>query len=136
MSKGPLAGQKYYGLKDPVKMLGHENLEAIDIFKIDCEGCEWTTYQDWVGEGIPRLQQIQVEVHGVPKQPKESVLNFFDTLEAAGFLRFHKEPNIQWNPGCLEYAMVKVDTEFMNGKNYTFNTKQFTMRDGKLESVR
>ena len=30
-------GQKYYGLLDTVKLLGHEKLDVIDIFKIDCK---------------------------------------------------------------------------------------------------
>ena len=30
-------GQTYYGLIDTVKLLGHEKLDVIDIFKIDCE---------------------------------------------------------------------------------------------------
>jgi hypothetical protein len=51
------------------------------------------------------LHQIQVEVH---KVPGEEALNFFDKLEAAGYLRYHKEPNIQFGSSCIEYGMVKV----------------------------
>ena len=36
-SKTSLSGQKFYGLLDIIKMLGHEELDVIDIFKIDCE---------------------------------------------------------------------------------------------------
>ena len=91
------------------------------------EKCEWQTYQDWVAPGIPRLQQLQIEVHGVPGN---TALSFFDMLETAGYLRFHKEPNIQFNPGCIEYGMVKVDTDFMNGKNFTHNKVKYKMVDG------
>jgi hypothetical protein len=35
--KTPVSGQKLYGLLDTIKMLGHEKLDVIDIFKIDCE---------------------------------------------------------------------------------------------------
>lgn len=33
-----------------------------------------------------------------------------------GHLRFHKEPNIQFGPGCLGYGFVKVDKAFLEGK--------------------
>lgn len=52
--------KQYYGLRDTVNKLGHQNLDVIDIFKIDCEDCEWETYMDWFADGIPLLQQIQV----------------------------------------------------------------------------
>ena len=70
------------------------------------------TFRDWAADDVPRLQQLLVEVH---EAPVDKVLPFFDVLEAAGYLRFHKEPNIQWNTKCLEYAFFKVDTAFMNG---------------------
>jgi hypothetical protein len=48
--------------------------------------------------------------------PKDKVLDFFNSLEKAGYLRFHKEANIQFNPGCIEYGFVKVNEAFMEGK--------------------
>jgi len=84
-----LGGQTHYSLQDTIKLLGHDNLDVIGIFKIDCERCEWTTYQDWLGKGIPLLHQIQVEVHDAPGQ---TAIDFFDSFERAGYLRFHKEP--------------------------------------------
>jgi hypothetical protein len=128
-TKMPTLGQQYYGLLDTIKLLGHTDLDIIDIFKIDCEDCEWETYMDWIHPSIPLLHQIQVEVHGVQAN---ATLNFFDHLEAAGYLRFHKEPNIQYGPSCIEYSMIKVDTEFMNGKEFTFNTMNYTMMNGHL----
>ena len=80
--------------------------------KIDCKKCELDTFRDWVADDVPRLQQLLVEVH---EAPVDKVLPFLDVLEAAGYLRFHKEPNIQWNTKCLEYAFFQVDTAFMNG---------------------
>jgi hypothetical protein len=120
----PQPGQKFYGLKDTVKLLGHENLDTIDVFKIDCEKCEWKTFQDWVAPGIPSLQQIQVEVHDAPPQ----AITLFDSLEEAGYVRFHKEPNIQFNDGsCLEYALLKLDKEFFALRN--------EMKKGNINNV-
>jgi len=109
----PKPGGAFRGLLDTIKLLGHEHLDTIDVFKIDCEKCEWETYLDWLADDLPLLHQLLVEVHGAPGQ---TAIDFFDSLERAGYLRFHKEPNIQYNPGCIEYAFVKVETSFMEGK--------------------
>lgn len=68
---------------------------------------------DWLADDVPRLHQILVEVHGAPGR---TAIDFFDSLEGGGYLRFHKEPNIQYNPGCVEYAFVRVETAFVEGK--------------------
>ena len=113
-NEDPKPGQKFYGLKDTIKLLGHENLEIIDIFKIDYEKCEWSTFQDWFAPEIPSLQQVQVELHNAPKQ----AIPFFTSMEEAGYVRFHKEPNIQFNDGsCIEYAFLKLDKDFFSLRN-------------------
>jgi len=110
----PAPGQTFYGLLDTIKLLGHENLDTIDIFKIDCEGCEWDTFQDWIGEGIPTLLQIQVELHNALKAGQK-VVDFFDSFEKEGYLRFHKEPNLLWTKG-IEYAFLKLEKDFLQEK--------------------
>ncbi|KAL7428344.1 hypothetical protein ACHAXH_001796 [Discostella pseudostelligera] len=105
-----------HGLQDTIKLLGHENLDVIDIFKIDCENCEWDTYMDWLSVDVPLLHQIQVEVHRAPaKKGTGGAIDFFDQMENAGYLRFHKEPNIQWGPDNVEYSFIKVEKAFMEG---------------------
>mmetsp|Transcript_1391 Transcript_1391/g.1794 ORF Transcript_1391/g.1794 Transcript_1391/m.1794 type:complete len:361 (-) Transcript_1391:62-1144(-) len=112
----PAPGQRLYGLKDTIKLLGHENLDTIDIFKIDCDNCEWKTFKDWLDPDIPMLQQIQVELHGA----RPAAIDFFDGMEEEGYVRFHKEPNIQFNDGsCIEYALLKLDKNFFGNKNET-----------------
>ena len=37
----PNADGRYQGLHDIIKLLGHEHLDTIDIFKIDCEKVRW-----------------------------------------------------------------------------------------------
>lgn len=126
MKQGPeniKPGEKFYGMNDTIKLLGHENLEVIDLFKIDCESCEWRTYKDWLAPGIPPIQQIQVELHSgsfklMSKDDSKEFdtapeIPFFEFFEEAGYVWFHKEPNILYNDGsCEEYAFLKLDEEF------------------------
>lgn len=66
--------------QETIKELGHEG-RPIDIFKIDCEGCEWATYKDWINAD---MRQILVEVHRVP----EIAQDFFSDLQKAGYVTF------------------------------------------------
>jgi len=109
-------GEKFYSIAQTVKLLGHEDYPAIDIFKIDCEKCEWATFKDWFGPTIPSLTQILVELHG---SPHTAVIPFFEELQNnQGYVTFHKEPNIQFAKGdAIEYAFLKLDKGFFKGKN-------------------
>jgi hypothetical protein len=106
-------GEKFYGVLDMIKLLGHDHLDIIDVFKIDCESCEWKNFRDWLLEEVPIFHQIQVEVHHAPG---EEAIAFFDGLNDEGYLIFHKEPNIQFGPDNIEYAFVKVEKSFFNGE--------------------
>jgi len=110
-------GSLIKSLKTIVKDLGHEG-RTIDIFKIDCERCEWFTFESWFDAGVI-LRQIQVEVHLVNEKTKE----FFDTMYKNNYVVTHKEPNIMF---CLksgtsdaayaiEYAFLKLTPEFFEG---------------------
>ena len=133
-------GAEFYGMKDTVKLLGHENLDVIDVFKIDCEKCEWRIYRDWLLSGLPSLQQIQVEIHSGDMQKMSHSDNhdhditpeipFFDFLEESGYVRFHKEPNIQYNDGsCQEYAFLKLDKEFFAPRKKVLAERNITRID-------
>jgi len=101
-----LPNQPFKTLQETIQELGHEG-RPIDIFKIDCERCEWSTYKDWLKAD---LRQILVEVHNIPA----IVQDFFSDLQKAGYVTFHKEPNIQYGGGrCVEYAMLKLSTKFV-----------------------
>lgn len=113
LSKKHPQGWTMHGLKDTIKMLGHDTLDAIDVFKIDCEGCEWTSFDDWLDPEMPDLMQILVEIH---KPPRSMALKFFDMLHEAGYVRFHKEPNIQYHfGGAIEYAFLKLSKDYFIG---------------------
>ena len=64
---------KYKSLKTVVNELGHNN-RTVDIFKIDCEGCEWSTAKHWFEADIT-LRQIQIELH---KSNPKTTPEFFD----------------------------------------------------------
>lgn len=103
-----------------VRELQH-NKRTVDIFKMDIEGGEWTTFRDWVkgpgnmfswmGTDI-LLQQILIEVHDAP-----IIANtFFAELHKAGYAMFHKEPNIQFAGGdCVEFGFIKLRPSFFEG---------------------
>lgn len=92
-----------------VHALGHQGRE-IDIFKIDCEGCEWKTVQSWF-EGGARIRQVLVEVHAGTKDVVPlPAMEFMSYMKEQGYVIFHKEPNIAWAGGhCIEYAFVLLE---------------------------
>lgn len=109
---------KYMTLNDTVTLLGHAG-RTIDIFKIDCEGCEFSTFDGWFDADI-NLKQILVEVHGTPS----NVNDLFRRLQHEGYVTFHKEPNIK-NSNlisstfmCVEYAFLKLNQDFFRGMNF------------------
>jgi hypothetical protein len=90
-----------------VELLGH-NGRVIDIFKIDCEGCEFYTYKDWLAANAD-IRQILVEIHGTPSVTDE----MFGNIHYANYVMFHKEPNIQWSGGsCVEFSFLKLNKSF------------------------
>ena len=118
-------GHIYKSLNDTMAELGHLN-RPVDIFKIDCEGCEWQIYPDFFLPGID-LRQILIELHAT-NQPSfrgrglykkvhlPATPDFFKAMERH-YVIFHKEPNIQWSVGAaaIEYAFLKLDTAFFQG---------------------
>lgn len=97
-----------------VNALGHSQ-RTIDLFKIDCEGCEWDTFKEWFGEGV-YIRQILVEIHYTGKGAGHGAHDFFKFLFDKGYVVFSKEPNTVGCGGkCLEYSLVKMSPEFAKG---------------------
>ena len=114
-------GGDFKSLSDMVRDLGHVG-RTIDIFKIDCEGCEWTTFASWFDAPV-KISQILVAVHAlgavVSKERYDSgddvkfppARRFFQRLHDENFAIFHKEANIQWTAFenlCLEFSLVRL----------------------------
>lgn len=100
-------------LQRTVEELGHAG-RVIDIFKIDCDNCEWETYDSWFEADVV-LRQVQVEIH---KNPQPKIQNFFRAFRNHGYVMFHKEPNIAHpldSPVyAIELAFLKLGDSFFD----------------------
>jgi hypothetical protein len=103
-------------LQTMMRELGHTN-RKIDIFKIDCEGCEFQAMPpvfDAIAAGTLRIDQILIEMHNPGRDgldPYVVLADFFAAADRAGFRITHKERN-HWGCngyGCLEYVFVSED---------------------------
>lgn len=97
--------------------LGHTG-RTIDIFKIDCEWCEWHIYPQWLG-GVD-IRQILVETHNAPMPEAKK---FFYELHDAGYVIFSKEANYQNAAGAVEYGFVKLLPDFFRFNDSTYMYK-------------
>ena len=99
----PMVGGKFLTIQETVKELGHEN-RVIDLFKVDCEDCEWYSYKDWLQLDI---RQILVETHNTP----EMAPAFFEDILNAGYVITSKEPNI--HPAATRDNLFSVEWNFL-----------------------
>jgi len=97
-------------IAETMKELGHLDREMIDVFKIDCEGCEYDVFSDLLLASHPMLQQMFVEVH---QNTHEKMTSFFDAILDAGYVMFSKEHNIQYPKMSIsEYSFLKLSKDF------------------------
>ncbi len=116
-TRKPQRGALWKTMPEIIAALGHQD-RVIDILKIDCEGCEWDTFQDWIDLDI---RQILIETHSLP-QNKSLGLNFFDAFLQNHFVMFSKEVN-PWGGGeCVEFSYIKLQSNFF--KDATENVYQ------------
>lgn len=90
-----------------IKELGHEN-QVIDVLKIDCEGCEYSTMPplfEMIAAGRIRVNQVQIELHTAEKS---EIDHFFKSADSAGLRIFQKERNHWGCAGykCVEYSLI------------------------------
>lgn len=99
-------------LEETMEVLGHAN-RTIDILKIDCEWCEWFTYEQWLQQDI---RQILVETHHAPMPEAQA---FFQDLHDAGYVIFSKEANYLMGGGGVEFGFLKLSRDFfIDNSNY------------------
>jgi hypothetical protein len=100
--------QEVLTFQEILRRLNHEN-RTIDLFKIDCEGCEWSSYKDWIDKD---LRQIQIEVHGLPSARSGiSGSDFYNSFRNNSFAMFSKEHN-QFTKSCYELSYIKLSKDF------------------------
>jgi hypothetical protein len=84
---------------------GVSSSSGVDILKIDCEGCEYDVYSQFVSSKY-LISQILIEIHF---RNSASVHKMFQTLTNNNYVVFHKEPNIMYSGGdCVEYGFLKL----------------------------
>jgi Methyltransferase domain len=92
--------------------LGHEH-RRLDIFKIDCEGCELKSYNDWLSPSVD-IRQVLIETHSIPKAPSHFFNRFFDM----GFVPFSKEANthpaVKLIGELFEWGWIRLHPDFLN----------------------
>jgi hypothetical protein len=109
----------FKSFQETQQVLGHNN-RTINLFKIDCEGCEFNSYQDWITTGT--IQQLLVEVHPhmVPMLNWNHITVgqfFHDVVNEHGYVPFSKEANT--HPGALphntffEFGFIKLQKSFL-----------------------
>jgi Methyltransferase domain len=94
-------------LQQIMEALNHTG-RTVDVFKMDCEGCEFNTLPDQVFQpmrnGELSVGQLLVELHiwAAGEHPLQSIKPLFEGADDAGLRIFHKERN-HW--GCEGYRV-------------------------------
>jgi Methyltransferase domain len=108
-------------LQQIMEALNHTG-RTIDIFKMDCEGCEFQTLPDQVFEpmstGEFSVGQLQVEIHiwKAGEHPLQALKPFFEGADDAGLRIFHKERN-HW--ACDGYQVTQKLVAYCTCVPYT-----------------
>ena len=91
------------------------DINWVDILKIDIEGAEWGIFIELIenGSSLP-FTQILVEVHTdgtsqVSDNPIEVYERFFNGLAKVGYRMFSAEPNVIDSNNFFEFSFIKVD---------------------------
>ncbi|EEC44992.1 predicted protein [Phaeodactylum tricornutum CCAP 1055/1] len=98
--------------QDTLRELGHVH-RTIHVLKLDCEGCEWVNYRDWIELDI---RQVLIETHQLPdRRAGPGALTpstFFDEFRKNNFAMFSKEANVIAQGTCVEFGYVKLHPDF------------------------
>ena len=107
-------GFEFLTIQETLQRLNHTS-RRIDIFKIDCEGCEWSSYRDWLDPNIADIRNILIETH-MMKQGIQTGSQFFESFLDRGFVPYSKEANTHpaAPPGRLfEWGFIRLHPDFL-----------------------
>lgn len=114
--KGRKGGFKTF--PETLDILGHVG-RTIDLFKIDCEGCEWSSINDWIHLGF---RQILVETHGVPSprgtpnarwyKKAMNVSEYYKAFSDHGYALYSKDLVGEL---AMELSFIKLHEDFWKG---------------------
>jgi hypothetical protein len=92
----------YYSFRDIMKKLKHDK---IDLLKIDCEGCEYSSFQSLFEECDLPFSMLLIELH---MDSFSTISKFFSGADKCGLRLYHKEPNYWGCNGykCMEFAFI------------------------------
>lgn len=119
-SKANDNSEHFFTVKNTLQALGHCG-KTIDVFSLDCEGCEFDIYKDLFlqdhGEKDidaeqckpAALMQILVQVHGAPTKVTN---DFFAAFQDQGYVTFHKGPSVEASGNEQDYGFLKLSNEF------------------------
>jgi len=96
-------------INDLVEISGINNKSLIDLFKIDCEGCEYEIFNDVKTlEFMSRkVRQLSVEIHWINNA--DSISLIYGNLIKYGFRSFSKEPNLLCQSCATEFSFLNIN---------------------------
>jgi len=107
----PKARRDFMTMKEIVHHLGHEG-RSLEIMRIDCDGCEWHTFSEWITSGV-RPRQVVTSLHGAPRNEDE----LFEILEKNNYVIFHREADTRYGGMWQEYGFLKLSPSFFGDNN-------------------
>lgn len=102
----PRARKGYMTLKETIHHLEHEGRD-LEVMRVDCEGCEWHTYPEWLISGV-QPRQLLVSFHGAPSNEDE----VFEMMATNNFVIFHREADDRYGGMWQEYGFLRLDSSF------------------------
>lgn len=91
------------------EIAGLHNKSLIDVFKIDCEGCEYDLFSDTntLEFMSRRIRQLSVEIHW--NNNADAISLIYGNLIKNGFRCFSKEPNLLCQSCATEFSFLNLN---------------------------